>query len=157
MNLTDLKSKPSTRKKPMVRKGRGPGTGKGKTSSRGGKGHSARTGFAHKYYFEGGQMPLVRRLPKKGFNNARFRKECAVFNVSQLNDYEDGAVVGPEEFLKSGLVNRILDGIKVLGDGELKKKLTVRAHRFSASAKRKIEEKGGKVEVVELKRSAAKA
>ena len=151
MNLTQLKSLPKTRKEPMVRKGRGPGSEKGKTAGRGGKGASARTGFAHRYYFEGGQMPLVRRLPKHGFNNAIFRKENAVLNVSQLDVFDDGATVGPEDFLKKGLINRILDGVKVLGDGELKKKLTVRAHAFSGSAREKITKAGGKAERVNLK------
>ncbi len=151
MNLTQLKNLPRTRKKAMVRKGRGPGSEKGKTAGRGGKGASARTGFAHRYYFEGGQMPLVRRLPKHGFNNAIFRKVNAVLNISQLDVFDDGATVGPEEFLKKGLINRILDGVKVLGDGELKKKLTVRAHAFSGSARDKIAKAGGKSECVNLK------
>ncbi|MBP9891308.1 MAG: 50S ribosomal protein L15 [Planctomycetes bacterium] len=151
MNLTQLKSLPKTRKEPMVRKGRGPGSEKGKTAGRGGKGASARTGFAHRYYFEGGQMPLVRRLPKHGFNNAIFRKENAVLNVSQLDVFDDGATVGPDEFLAKGLINRILDGVKVLGDGEVKKKLTVRAHSFSGSAREKIAKAGGKTERINLK------
>jgi len=147
MELSEIKRRGNTRKKPMVRKGRGPGSGKGLTAGRGGKGASARTGFAHKWYFEGGQMPLVRRLPKVGFSN-RFSKDIVVLNVRSLNDFDNGAVVGPEEFLKAGLVNKLADGIKVLGDGELEKKLTVRAHRFSKSAKQKIEAKGGKCEVI---------
>lgn len=147
MELSEIKRRGNTRKKPMVRKGRGPGSGKGLTAGRGGKGASARTGFAHKWYFEGGQMPLVRRLPKVGFSN-RFSKDIVVLNVRSLNDFENGAVVGPEEFLKAGLVNKLADGIKVLGDGELEKKLTVRAHRFSKSARQKIEAKGGKCEVI---------
>ncbi|MCZ7606024.1 MAG: 50S ribosomal protein L15 [Planctomycetota bacterium] len=147
MEFSEIKRKGNTRKKPMVRKGRGPGSGKGLTAGRGGKGASARTGFAHKWYFEGGQMPLVRRLPKVGFSN-RFSKDIVVLNVRSLNEFEDGASVGPEEFLKAGLVNKLADGIKVLGDGELEKKLTVRAHRFSKSARQKIESKGGKCEVI---------
>ena len=146
MNLTELKSKPSTRKKAMVRKGRGPGTGKGKNCGRGVKGHSKRTGFSRKYYFEGGQMPLVRRLPKRGFNNKIFRKEYAVLNVRQLNVFPDGATVEPKDLLEKGLINRLLDGVKVLGDGELEKKLTVKAHKFSAAARAKIEAKGGACE-----------
>jgi large subunit ribosomal protein L15 len=149
MDLTTLNAKPRTRKKAMPRKGRGPGTGKGKTAGRGGKGASARTGFSHKYYFEGGQMPLVRRLPKVGFKNALFRKDIVSLNVRSLNDFEDGTEVGPEEFLKAGLINKLADGVKVLGDGDLDKKLTVRAHRFSKSAREKIEGKGGKCVVVE--------
>jgi large subunit ribosomal protein L15 len=148
MNLTQLKSGGSTRKKSMVRKGRGPGSGKGKTAGRGGKGASARTGFSRKFYFEGGQMPLVRRLPKVGFNNAKFRQDVVVLNVRSLNEFEDGAAVGPEEFLKAGLINKLADGVKVLGDGELEKKLHVKAQRFSRTAREKIEARGGKCEVV---------
>ncbi|MCC6574515.1 MAG: 50S ribosomal protein L15 [Planctomycetes bacterium] len=148
MNLTTLKALPSTRTKAMKRKARGPGSGKGKTAGRGGKGASARQGFNNYYYFEGGQMPLVRKLPKHGFNNAIFRKENSVLNVSQLDVFDSGASVGPDEFIKAGVINRMLDGVKVLGDGELKKKLTVRAHAFSASAKAKIEAAGGKVELI---------
>lgn len=151
MNLTQLKALPRTRKRPMVRKGRGPGSEKGKTAGRGGKGASARTGFAQRFYFEGGQMPLVRRLPKHGFNNAIFRKVNAVLNVSQLDVFDNGATVGPEEFLKAGLINRVLDGVKVLGDGELKKKLTVRSQAFSGSAREKIAAAGGKAERINLK------
>jgi large subunit ribosomal protein L15 len=150
MDLTELKGKPRTRKKAMVRKGRGPGTGKGKTSGRGGKGASARTGFSNRYYFEGGQMPLVRRLPKVGFNNKIFRKEIVVLNVKALNEFADGAEVGPEDLLKAGLINKLGDGVKVLGDGELDKKLNVKAHRFSKTAREKIEAKGGKCEVIKV-------
>jgi large subunit ribosomal protein L15 len=156
MNLTELKAKPRTRKRPMVRKGRGPGTGKGRTAGRGGKGASARSGFSHKWYFEGGQMPLVRRLPKVGFNNALFSKEIVVLNVRSLNDFDDGAKVGPEEFLKAGLINKLADGVKLLGDGDLEKKLTVRAHRFSKSAREKIEAKGGKCEVISAEKQEDK-
>jgi large subunit ribosomal protein L15 len=152
--LNDIKKRGNTRSKPMVKKGRGPGSGKGLTAGRGGKGASARTGFAHKWYFEGGQMPLVRRLPKVGFNNTLFSKEIVVLNVRNLNDFDDGAKVGPEEFLKAGLINKLADGVKVLGDGELSKKLTVRAHRFSKTAREKIEGKGGKCEVISVKAEA---
>ena len=155
MELSEIKRKGNRRKKPMVRKGRGPGTGKGKTAGRGGKGASARTGFSHKYYFEGGQMPLVRRLPKVGFNNHRFTKDIVVFNVRDLNEFEDGATVGPEELVKQGVINKIADGVKVLGDGDLEKKLTVRAHRFSKSARDKIEGKGGKCEVIQVAQAVA--
>ncbi len=159
MNLTELKAKPRTRKRPMVRKGRGPGTGKGKTAGRGGKGASARTGFTHRYYFEGGQMPLVRRLPKVGFNNKTFRTNIVVLNVRSLNDFENGTTVGPEEFLKAGMINKVADGVKVLGDGEVTRKLTVKAHRFSDSAREKIEKAGGKCEVIAARdpRKAQKA
>ena len=151
MELSEIKRRGNTRKKPMVRKGRGPGTGKGTTAGRGGTGASARAGFSHKYYFEGGQMPLVRRLPKVGFNNHRFSKDVVVLNVSKLNEFDDGAAVGPEEFLKAGLINKLADGVKLLGDGELTKKLTVRAHRFSKTARTKIEAKGGKCEKIAVK------
>jgi large subunit ribosomal protein L15 len=148
MNLTELKSKEKTRRREMVRKGRGPGTGKGKTAGRGTKGQKSRTGFSRRFYFEGGQMPLVRRLPKVGFNNKRFRAEIVVMNVRDLNEFDDGATVGPEQFLESGIINKVADGVKVLGDGELEKKLTVQAHRFSKSAREKIEAKGGKCEEI---------
>lgn len=156
MNLTELKGKPRTRKRPMVRKGRGPGTGKGKTAGRGGKGASARTGFTHRYYFEGGQMPLVRRLPKVGFNNKTFRTNIVVLNIRSLNEFENGATVGPEEFLKAGMINKVADGVKLLGDGDLTRKLTVRAHRFSATAREKIEKAGGKCVVIEVAPRAPK-
>jgi len=157
MNLNELKAKPRTRKRPMVRKGRGPGTGKGKTAGRGGKGASARTGFTHRYYFEGGQMPLVRRLPKVGFNNKTFRTKIVVLNVDSLNDFENGANIGPEEYLKAGLINKVADGVKVLGDGEITKKLTVNAHRFSESARKKIEAAGGKAVVIAAAKPAREA
>jgi large subunit ribosomal protein L15 len=96
-------------------------------------------------------MPLVRRLPKVGFNNFLFTKDVVVLNVRALNDFEDGAKVGPDEFLKAGLINKLADGVKVLGDGELTRKLTVRAHRFSKTAREKIEAKGGKCEVISAK------
>jgi large subunit ribosomal protein L15 len=102
-------------------------------------------------------MPLVRRLPKVGFNNTIFRKEIVSLNVRSLNDFADGTTVGPEEFLKAGLINRVKDGVKVLGDGELSKKLTVRAHRFSKSAREKIEAKGGKCEQITEKAISRKA
>lgn len=148
MNLSDLKSSERTRRKAMLRKGRGPGTGKGKTCGRGTKGQKSRSGHSRRFYFEGGQMPLVRRLPKVGFNNFHFRAEIVVLNVRDLNDFDDGATVGPEEFLKEGLVNKVADGVKVLGDGEVTRKLTVKAHRFSKSAREKIEGAGGKCEVL---------
>jgi len=152
MELSEIKRRGNTRSKPMVRKGRGPGSGKGLTAGRGGKGASARTGFAHKWYFEGGQMPLVRRLPKVGFNNYRFTNDIVVLNVRALNEFKDGASVGPEDFLKAGLINKLAEGVKVLGDGDLTVKLTVSAHRFSKSAREKIEGKGGKCEVITAKR-----
>ena len=134
--------------KTRKRVGRGVGSGLGKTSGRGEKGQKARSGYSHKPGFEGGQLPLYRRLPKRGFSNAMFKTKYAVINLSDLNKFEDGAVVTPELLSEMGLVKKQLDGIKVLGNGELSKKLTVKANAFSASAKEKIENNGGKTEVI---------
>jgi len=130
------------------RVGRGIGSGLGKTSGKGHKGQNARSGGGVRPGFEGGQLPLFRRLPKRGFSNARFKVEYATINLSDLNRFEDGAVVTPELLKEMGLVKNQLDGIKVLGNGTLEKKLTVKAHSFSASAKEKIESLGGKIEVM---------
>ena len=130
------------------RVGRGPGSGLGKTSGRGEKGQKARSGYSRKPGFEGGQLPLYRRLPKRGFSNAKFKTVYAVINLSDLNNFEDGAVVTPEILKDMGLVKNGLDGIKVLGNGTLEKKLTVKAHKFSNVAKEQIEKLGGKVEVI---------
>lgn len=129
------------------RLGRGTGSGLGKTSGKGHKGAKARSGHGKGAYFEGGQLPLVRRLPKRGFTNI-FRTRYAVVNVSDLNRFEDGAVVGLKEMMEAGLVSKLFDGVKVLGNGELEKKITVKATAFSASAKEKIQAKGGSVEVI---------
>ena len=129
------------------RKGRGIGTGNGKTGGRGHKGQNARSGGGVRPGFEGGQMPLHLRLPKRGFTNI-FGTRYAVVNVSDLNRFEDGAVVGVDEMIESGLVTKVFDGVKVLGNGELDKKLTVKATAFSESAKEKIQAKGGNVEVM---------
>ena len=130
------------------RKGRGAGSGNGKTGGRGHKGQKSRAGGFHKVGFEGGQMPLQRRIPKRGFVNI-FAKEIATVNVAAINDkFEDGATVTIEALVESGLVKKTLDGVKVLGQGELTKKLTVQANAFSASAKAKIEAAGGKAEVI---------
>ena len=129
------------------RLGRGIGSGKGKTSGKGHKGQWARSGGGVRPGFEGGQMPLARRLPKRGFHNI-FGTENAVVNVSDLNQFEDGAVVTVADMVEAGLVKKTLDGVKVLGNGEITKKLTVQAAAFSASAKEKIEAAGGKAEVV---------
>lgn len=128
------------------RKGRGVGTGNGKTAGRGHKGQWARSGGGVRPGFEGGQMPLTRRLPKRGFTNI-FAKEYAIVNVSALNVFEDGAVVTNEALLEKGLIKKVLDGVKVLGGGELTKKLTVSVDKVTESAKEKIEAIGGKVEV----------
>ena len=130
------------------RVGRGTSSGTGKTSGKGHKGQNARSGGGVRPGFEGGQLPLFRRLPKRGFSNARFKVEYATINLSDLNRFEDGAVVTPELLKEMGLVKNQLDGIKVLGNGTLEKKLTVKAHSFSASAKEKIESLGGKIEVM---------
>lgn len=133
--------------KEAKRKGRGPGTGNGKTGGRGHKGQKARSGGGVRIGFEGGQMPLARRVPKRGFNNI-FAKPLESLNVSALEKFENGAVVGAEELMAAGLLSKCRYGVKILGNGELTKKLTVRASAFSASAKEKIEAAGGKVEVV---------
>ncbi len=129
------------------RKGRGPGTGNGKTAGRGHKGQKARSGGGVRVGFEGGQMPLVRRVPKRGFNNI-FAKPLEAVNVSALNVFEDGAKIGAEELLKAGILSKCQYGVKILGNGNITKKLTVLATAFSVSAKEKIEAAGGKTEVV---------
>ena len=121
------------------RKGRGAGSGNGKTAGKGHKGQNARSGGGVRPGFEGGQLPLYRKLPKRGFNNARFGKAYAVVNVKSLNKFNDGDVVDAAALLSAGIINNIFDGVKVLGEGELTKKLTVKAAVFSASAKEKIE------------------
>jgi large subunit ribosomal protein L15 len=135
-------------KKASVRKGRGPGSGKGKTAGRGHKGQNARSGGGVRLGFEGGQMPLYRRIPKRGFNNKNFAKVYAEVNVSELNIFEDGTVVNGELLKKKGITKKLYDGVAVLGNGELKKKLVVQAARFTKTASEKIEAAGGKVEVV---------
>ena len=129
------------------RKGRGHGTGNGKTAGRGHKGQKARSGGGVRIGFEGGQMPLARRLPKRGFNNI-FAKPLEAINVSALEKFEDGAVVTVEELLEKGILSKCEYGVKILGNGSITKKLTVKANAFSESAKAKIEEAGGKAEVV---------
>ena len=129
------------------RLGRGVGSGLGKTSGKGHKGAKARSGGGKRPGFEGGQMPLVRRLPKRGFYN-RFRIEYVAINVDRLEVFEDGATVTPVELIEYGIIKKIGDGIKIRGSGELTKKLTVQASKFTASAKEKIEAAGGKAEVI---------
>jgi large subunit ribosomal protein L15 len=130
------------------RVGCGESSGHGKTSGRGGKGQTARSGSSIRLGFEGGQMPLYRRIPKRGFNNKDFGTHFAVINLEQLNAFADGATVTPEALAEHGLLKRPLDGVKILGDGALQRKLTVKAQRFSASAREKITKAGG--ECVEL-------
>ena len=133
--------------KPAYRKGRGAGSGNGKTAGRGHKGQWARSGGGVRPGFEGGQMPLARRLPKRGFNNI-FAKPLTAINVTALNRFEDGATVNLQVLLDSGVLTKCPYGVKILGNGELTKKLTVQATAFSASAKEKIEAAGGKAEVI---------
>lgn len=128
------------------RKGRGPGSGNGKTAGKGHKGQNARSGGGVRLGFEGGQLPLYRKLPKRGFYN-KFATEYAIVNVSTLNKFEDGETVNLEALKAKGIIKKSLDGLKVLGNGELTKKLTVEAKVFSATAKEKIEAAGGKAEV----------
>ena len=136
--------------RPKKRKGRGPGSGLGKTAGRGTKGQKARhPGNFHRLGFEGGQMPLVRRLPKVGFRNP-FAKRVAEVNVGRLSVFEAGSTVGPEQLEQAGLVKGRYDAIKILGNGELDRSLTVRAHAFSKGARAKIEAAGGKVEWIEV-------
>ena len=134
--------------KERKRVGRGVATGNGKTAGKGHKGQNARSGGGVRPGFEGGQLPLFRRLPKRGFSNAPFKVEYATINVSDLDKFEDGAVVTPELLKEMGIVKKQLAGIKVLGNGELTKKLTVKASKFSATAVEKIEKMGGKAEEV---------
>ena len=130
------------------RVGRGTGSGLGKTSGKGHKGQNARSGGGVRPGFEGGQLPLYRRLPKRGFTNAKFKVEYAVINLSDLNKFEDGAVVTPELLKEMGILKNQLDGVKVLGNGTLEKKIDVKAHKFSKVAKEQIEKLGGKAEVI---------
>lgn len=146
MKLHELRPVPGSRR-PPTRKGQGIGSGLGKTSGRGHKGQNARSGGGVRPGFEGGQMPLQRRIPKRGFNN-KFRKEIVIVNVGQLNRFPDGTVVTPELLLETGVIKKLGDGVKVLSKGELKKALTVRVHATSEAAASKIVEAGGKVEVI---------
>lgn len=134
-------------KKTRTRVGRGLGSGLGKTSGRGQKGQNSRSGGGVRSGFEGGQMPLYRRLPKRGFNNV-FAKEYAEVNVSQLNRFEDGATVDPVALIEAGILKNVRDGIRILGNGELERKLTVIANGFTKTAEEKIVAAGGKVEVI---------
>ena len=147
MKLHELSSvEGSTHRRKVV--GRGPGSGHGKTSGRGEKGQKARSGGGVSAWFEGGQTPLNKRLPRRGFSNKRFETRYAIVNVSDLNRFKDGETVTPELLKESGLVKKELNGIKVLGNGTLEKKLTVKANVFTNSAITKIEEKGGSTEVI---------
>ena len=147
MKLHELsKVEGSTHRRKVV--GRGPGSGHGKTSTRGEKGQKARSGGGVHIWFEGGQTPLYKRLPRRGFSNARFAKRYAIINVSDLNRFKDGDVVTPELLKEAGLVKKELNGITVLGNGKSEKKLTVKANFVTNSAITKIEELGGTTEVI---------
>jgi len=148
VGLHNLKpAKGSVRNRKRV--GRGPGSGLGKTAGRGEKGQKSRSGFARKPGFEGGQMPLHRRVPKRGFTNSPFRKEYACINLGRLEVFEAGTIVTPELLLRHGLLRKLRDGVKVLADGELTKALTVHAHRFSGKAEERIAALGGKAERIQ--------
>ena len=146
MKLHELSPAPGSTHE-TKRKGRGTGSGNGKTAGRGHKGQWARSGGGVRPGFEGGQMPLTRRLPKRGFNNV-FAKEYSEVNVAKLNIFEDGAEVTFEALVEKGLANKNADGVRILGNGKLEKKLTVKAHGITAGAKEKIEAAGGKAEVI---------
>lgn len=146
MNLNDLTAVPGSRKE-RKRLGRGLGSGQGKTAGKGSKGQKARSGGHIRPGFEGGQMPLQRRLPKRGFVNI-FAKQYRTVNVSSLEKFEDGAVVDAKALVEAGLAASCCEGLKILGNGDVTKKLTVKANAFSASAKQKIEAAGGKAEVI---------
>ena len=146
MKLHELKPAVGATTAPK-RLGRGVGSGLGKTSGKGHKGAKARSGGGKRPGFEGGQMPLTMRLPKRGFTNI-FRKEYVAINVDRLEIFEDGMVVTPVELIQYGVIKNVEDGVKILGNGEITKKLTVQANKFSESAKQKIEAAGGKAEVI---------
>lgn len=147
MRLHELQSTPGSKRLPL-RKGRGHGSGNGKTAGKGHKGQNARAGGGVRPGFEGGQMPMYRRLPKRGFNNKRFATVYAEVNVKDLNRFENDAEVTTEVLMNAGLIKKQYDGIAILGNGELNKKLVVKAARFSKTAMQKIESAGGKAEVV---------
>jgi large subunit ribosomal protein L15 len=146
MKLNNLMKSPETKTRKRV--GRGNGSGLGKTAGTGEKGQKSRSGVSISPWFEGGQTPLYRRIPKRGFNNARFRKEFAVVNLSDLNKFNDGDTVTPATLVEKGIVKKEMAGIKVLANGKLEKKVNVKANRFSSVAVTKIEELGGTTEVI---------
>lgn len=147
MKLHELVASPEAKERKRV--GRGPGSGMGKTATRGEKGQKARSGASIPAWFQGGQTPLYRRVPKRGFSNARFKVRFATINLSDLNKmFNDGDEVTPEILKEKGIIKKQLSGVKVLGNGKLEKKLTIKANRFSSSAVTKIESAGGKAEVI---------
>ncbi len=147
MKLHELRPNAGGGSKKTKRLGRGTATGQGKTAGRGQKGQKSRSGGGVRPGFEGGQMPLYRRVPKRGFTNI-FAKEYAIVNIDSLEAFEDGAEITPAVLKEAGIIKKELDGVKILGNGELSKKLTVKASKFSKSAVEKIEANGGKVEVI---------
>jgi large subunit ribosomal protein L15 len=153
MRLHDLKPRPGATHR-RKRLGQGESSGHGKTSGRGGKGQTARSGSSVRIGFEGGQMPLIRRIPKRGFNNAQFAVRYIPVNLEVLNKFEEGATVNEAALRGLGLANGRLKRVKILGDGELTRKLTVHAHAFSASARAKIEKLGGACQLIESKAPA---
>ena len=153
MRLHDLKPRPGAKHR-RKRLGQGEASGHGKTSGRGGKGQTARSGSSIRIGFEGGQMPLIRRIPKRGFNNTRFATRYVAVNVGDLNRFEDGARVDEAALRSIGLANGRSDGVKILGTGELTKKITLIVSAISASAKTKVEAKGGSVEIIARKPAA---
>ncbi len=155
MRLHDLKPRPGAKRR-RKRLGQGESSGHGKTSTRGGKGQTARSGASIRPGFEGGQMPLIRRMPKRGFNNKRFGTRYLPINLSDLERFEEGSRVDEAALCALGLANGVSDGIKVLGKGALTKRLSVSAHGFSASARAKIEELGGSCELITKKVAARK-
>lgn len=146
MKINELKPAEGSKRKPK-RVGRGLGSGHGRTSTKGHKGQKARSGRAKGPGFEGGQMPLQRRLPKRGFSNAPFKKEYAVVNLADLNKI-NAEIITPEVLLEKGIIKKLKDGLKVLGNGDVEKSITVKTHAISKTARQKIESKGGKVEVL---------
>jgi large subunit ribosomal protein L15 len=150
MRLDDLAPAPGA-KKSKKRVGRGTGSGLGKTAARGSKGQNARSGGGTPPWFEGGQMPLQRRIPKRGFTNI-FKKQYAIVNLGDLERFPSGTEVGPQQLAESGLVKKALDGIKLLADGQLTHPLTVQVHKASAAAVQKIEAAGGKVELISIQK-----
>ncbi len=147
MRLNTLKPAQGSRKK-RKRVGRGPGSGLGKTAGRGQDGQKSRSGGSIRPGFEGGQMPIQRRIPKRGFSNYPFKKHYAIINVEDLNIFEDGTEITPELLKEKKIIKKLEDGLKVLGNGKLEKNLTVKAHKISKSAQQQIEANGGKVEVL---------
>lgn len=149
MRLHNLKYRPGAKHR-TKRLGIGESSGHGKTSGRGGKGQTARSGGSVRLGFEGGQMPLLRRIPKRGFNNKVFGLHLSTVNVGVLDNFDNGATVTPEMLKEQGVLKKLLQGVKILGDGELTKKLTVKAQQFSATAREKITKAGGTCEVLPL-------